>query len=134
MGELHERLDKLSNDINKNITILQKLQKGEEAENINKLLLILNNNYNETNEKLISLYKINIPYTYNTYPNIFNMFIEGVDKNTLVHVLQTFEKYQSGLLSNKDALDNGVNYVSKYYNIPKELINKDTIDKLADSL
>lgn len=60
------------------------------------------------------------------WPEIFDKFIEGIDRNTLVHVLNVFHNMQSGKLNPKDAFNQGLDYMTNTYDLPKDFFNRET--------
>ena len=131
----YDMYDNLKNNDPEISSIMQNIKKLEsESEMFYNLknLKSYNSCYkelNETKERLYSIMRVKLNLLYENYPDLFEkIVIEGIPRDILDNVLYTFEKFQKGSISEKDAISSGMKYTQKKFNLPKDFFNEDGID------
>jgi len=131
---LSETQDKISKEIISNVGLLQKAPSKDVSNQLNTKL----NNLTALHKKLKSEYtdilKTELNILYENWPGIFDKIIEGVDRETLEHVLTVFEEYQKGHLDSNEAVGQGIDYMTMKYNLPKDFFDKNAVDKFNQNL
>lgn len=59
------------------------------------------------------------------YENIYDLAIseEGIDPQTLNHVLSVFKQFQSKKITNNQGMNQGISYMKKKFDLPDDFLN-----------
>lgn len=59
------------------------------------------------------------------YENIYDLAIseEGIDPQTLAHVLSVFKQYQNKRINNNQGMNQGISYMKKKFDLPDDFLN-----------
>lgn len=126
---LFDTQQKLSAEITNTFGILQKSENKDESRSLNEKMNRLTELYNKTKKEYDDLMKKELSVVYQTWPGIYEKIIEGVDRETLVHVLTVFEDYQKGNIDADGAVMNGMDYMTSKYSLPKDFFNKSAVSE-----
>ena len=131
---LSETREKLSKEILSTFSCLQKTESIEISRELNQKLNNLTTLDNKLKDEYRGLLKTELNILHDNWPDIFEKVIEGVDRETLEHVLTVFEEYQKGHLNDNQALSQGMDYMTLKYNLPKDFFDKSNIDQFNKNL
>lgn len=93
----------------------------------------LNNLYNKLKSQYDELLKVHLQTVYEHWPEIYDKIIEGVDRNTLEHVLTMYEQQMTGNIDKHTAVNNGIQYMTEKYNLPKDFFNEQAISEFTNN-
>lgn len=102
-------------------------QLGDKLNHLTDLQKKLENEYQEIMKKELDI-------LYQKWPGIFNKFVEGVDRETLEHVLSSYEKFKSGKISSNEAVMTGMDYMTERYHLPSDFFNKSAVDQFNKNI
>lgn len=131
---LAETQEKISKEIIAMVGLLQNTPDVAKQHQLNNQLNHLTDLHNNLKTEYTQLLKTEFSQIADTYPGIFDKLIEGVDRNTLEHVLTVFDEYGKGNLNSKEAVTQGIDYMTAKYHLPPDFFNKDAIDQYNQSL
>jgi hypothetical protein len=138
---LSETREQISKEIVAIIGLLQNLSKQVDQSNskektleYNQKLNHLNLLYNQLNKEYTDLLQKELKFLFEGWPDLFEKIIEGVDRETLEHVLTVFEEYQTGRLNENEAVGHGLDYMSILYKLPKDFFDKGAINQFTKKL
>jgi hypothetical protein len=129
---MSESQDNLSKEILSTITLLQKAEKPDAPALHDKL-----NHMTEVHKKLKSEFtdtmkdKLNILYKY--WPDIFDKVLEGIDRDTLENVLSVYDTFSKGQISDDQAVNLGVDYMTKKYKLPNDFFDRTAVKNFTKS-
>lgn len=113
------------------------LQKMENKDNINQLVNKLNHLttlHNKLKHQYTELLKTKLDVLYTNWPGLFDRLIEGLDYETLEHVLNTFEEYQKGKLKADQAVNTGIDFMQSKYKLPKDFFDRNAVTQFNNNL
>lgn len=127
LSNLSRSIETISSAIVSNVGVLQSLPKGNEAEKINIKLGVLNTEHTKLKSEFDSIVKVELSIIYEHYPDLFEMIINGLDRNTLENVLNAFSEFSKGNISKTEAVSKGVSFMTTKYSLPKDFFNPDAL-------
>lgn len=126
--------EKISKEFTESFSQFQKSNDQEVRRQISDKL----NHLTELQKKMESEYqeimKVELDVLYKKWPVIYDKFIEGVDRETLEHVLTSYEKFKSGRISSNEAVMNGMDYMTERYHLPSDFFNKSAVDQFNKNI
>lgn len=131
---LSESQEKLSKEILSTFASLQKSESKEITAQLSQKLNNLTILHKKLKDEYTELLKTELNVLYNGWPDIFEKIIEGVNRETLEHVLTVFEEYKKGSLNANQAVTQGMDYMSLRYNLPKDFFDKNAVDQYNKNL
>lgn len=131
---LSESQDKLSKEIVATVGLLQQSKAGQDNIQLSQKLNHLTALHKKLKTEYTEIIKDELKILYETWPDLFDKVIEGVDRETLEHVLTTFDEYQKGQLDANQAVGQGMNYMTTKYNLPKDFFNKNAINEFNKNM
>lgn len=131
---LSESQDKLSKEIVATVGLLQKSKAEQDNIQLSQKLNHLTVLHKKLKTQYTEIIKDELKILYETWPDLFDKVIEGVDRETLEHVLTTFDEYQKGQLDANQAVGQGMNYMTTKYNLPKDFFNKNAINEFNKNM
>jgi hypothetical protein len=131
---LSETQETLSKEIVNTMGLLQKSTSKEETKQTSLKMEHINTLYNKLKTEYTEILKVELVVLYRQWPGLFDKFIEGIDRETLDHVLSVFDDYQKGKFDENEAVSHGVDYMQMKYNLPKDFFNKNAINEFTKNL
>ena len=131
---LSESQDKLSKEIVATVGLLQQSKAEQDNIQLSQKLNHLTVLHKKLKTQYTEIIKDELKILYETWPDLFDKVIEGVDRETLEHVLTTFDEYQKGQLDANQAVGQGMNYMTTKYNLPKDFFNKNAINEFNKNM
>ena len=124
---LSEARDQISQQITQSFAMLQ--QTGDKATQLvlNEKLNHLSDLHKKLTQESDVMIQSELNVLFTGWPDIFEKVKEGIDRETLSHVLTMFEEYQSGKISDTEAVSHGMDYMTTKYHLPSDFFNKDGI-------
>src|SRR5439155_22392000 len=109
---LSETQEKISNEILNNVGLLQKSPTKEVATQATIKLNHLTALHKKLKDEYTEILKTELKILYENWQGIFDKIIEGVDRQTLEHVLTIFEEHQKGRFDANESINQGINYMT----------------------
>jgi len=131
---LSETQDKLSKEIIASVGLLQKSTDKTNTAQLSSKLEHLNALHKKLKEEYTELLKTELSVLYENWPDLFDKVLEGVDRETLEHVLTVFEEYQKGHLNSNEAVNHGIDYMTMKYNLPRDFFDRNAVDQFNQNL
>ena len=131
---LSETQDRLSKEIVANVGFLQKSAEKTETAQLSSKLEHLNALHKKLKEEYTELLKTELSILYENWPDLFDKVLEGVDRETLDHVLTVFEEFQKGRLDSNEAVNQGIDYMTLKYNLPRDFFDRNAVDQFNQNL
>ncbi len=131
---LSKTQDQISKEIIATVGILQKSTEKEETAKLSARLEHLNTLHKKLKEEYTQLLKIELNLLYEGWPDLFEKILEGVDRETLEHVLTVFEEFQKGNLDSNGAVNQGIDYMTMKYNLPRDFFDRNAVNQFNESL
>jgi hypothetical protein len=128
MNYLHGSLDKISHEITETFSLLQQTSDKEKIRSLSDKLSHLTVLHKKMETDYDGILQKELSVLYQNWPEIFEKVKEGIDRETLEHVLTMFEKFQSGQISANQAVMGGMDYMTQKYNLPNDFFNKNAVD------
>jgi hypothetical protein len=122
--EIYDAKTKLSNEIQSYVNLLRNIEDPSKIKEINSILNNLNEKYNIKRDEFNTVISHIIPTIYNNHPKIYELIEHGLKRSDFCNVLKTFDSYQKGQITEKNALKQGINYAKVNYNVPDNFINE----------
>lgn len=91
---------------------------------------ILNDEHNYYKTQLDNKIKFELTELCENYPELYDKFVDGIDRETLEHVLNVIEEQRKGFITSETAINIGVNYSTVKYKLPKDFFDKNTINTM----
>ena len=129
-----ETMETISKEIVDTVGQLQGSSGKEQTVALSAKLEHLNQLHNQLKEEYTTLLKVELSVLYENWPPLFDKFIEGVDKETLEHVLTVFDDQVRGRYDANTAVGHGLDYMKRNYNLPKDFFNKNAIGEFVEGL
>lgn len=126
---LIESQDRLSKEILSSFGLLQKSESSEMTNLINQKLNNLSMLHQKVKVECDEILKVELSILYENWPDIYDKVIEGVDRETLSHVLSVYEEFRKGNLSSNEAVSEGMNFLTDKYELPNDFFNHNGIEK-----
>ena len=126
---LSETQDKISKEIVENFKLLKGCSDPDQSTQLQNKLEHLNNLYTKLKTEYTEFLQKELDILYDTWPDIFEKIIEGVDRATLEHVLSVYDAMQNGQLTENQAVGQGIDYMTMKYNLPPDFFDKGAIDQ-----
>ena len=131
---LCETQDKISREITQTFSILQKATDKSEIHQLNEKMSHLTTLHHQMKDEYETLLKQELSLVYQRWPDLFTKIVEGVDRDTLDHVLKAFDEYQSGHLSADAAVISGMDYMTTKYQLPPDFFNKAAVGQFNKNI
>ncbi len=131
---LSESQDRMSKEIVATVGLLQKSTSKEDNIQLSQKLNHLTTLHKKLKTEYTDIIKDELKILYENWPEIFDKIIEGVDRETLEHVLTVFDEFQKGKLDANQAVGQGMNYMTTKYNLPKDFFDKNAINEFNKNL
>jgi flagellin-specific chaperone FliS len=128
IGYLSTSQDKISREITAAFNDLQKSTSIEMTKELGNKLNYLTDLHKKLKVEYNEILQRELSVLYKNWPDIFEKIQEGIDRETLDNVLTVFENVQNGKMSKNEALSNGMDFMSKKYNLPSDFFNKNAVD------
>lgn len=134
--ELKSQQELLSKEITSMFAKLQHAEGAEAVSKYNEQLNHLTGVHKQVKAEYEDLLKSELSIVHQTWPDIFDKIIDGVDRGVLESVLDAFQKYHDGKISRNEGIKIGMDYMTNHYNLPNDFFNKDdsSIDKFSCNL
>jgi len=134
--QLHADIERVSLEIVNNVGVLQNMidKPKDQVEAVNIKTGHLNNLSNKLKGEYNDILHTELQELYTGWPDIYEMVIEGTDRETLVDALTTFESYKRGDLSAKQSVRIGGQFIRKKYKLPEDFLNEEALDQYAKDL
>ena len=129
--DITKELERKSTEIVTVVNILNKKKDEIISKELKDKPKELTSEYNKLKQKYDNYLKEKLSFVYNTYPEIYEMFNNGLPRDTLEDVLNTVSDMESGKISKKQAIDKGVKFMTSKYNLPPNMFDQNTLDQLA---
>lgn len=126
--------DRLSREITETFAILQKAIDQEQIKGLNEKMNYLTTLHKKLTNEYEDILKKELNVLYHNWPAIFDKIKEGMDRDTLEHVLTVFDDYQKGKINANDAVISGMDYMSNKYHLPADFFNKDAVDQFNKNI
>ncbi len=126
---LSDTQESISKQIVDGFTSLQQCQDPEESGKIQSKLNHLNDLHKKLKEEYTEILRQELDVLYENWPEIFDKVIEGVDRETLSHVLSVYDAVQSGQLNSDEALNQGMDFMTMKYGLPTDFFNRGATDQ-----
>ena len=132
---LNDTQELLSKEIVDNVGLLQKSPSKEDSHIISQKLERITSLHKELKDEYTTLLKTELSIIYNNFPEIFDkIVVDGINRETLEHVLTVFDEYQKGKMNSEQAVSHGIDYMNLKYNLPDDFFNKDAIKDFNKNL
>lgn len=130
---LSDTQEKISNEIIATVGLLQKSSK-DVATQLSIKLNHLSDLHKKLKEEYTEILKSELSVLHENWPGIFDKVLEGVDRETLEHVLSVFEDHKKGRHDANQSVSIGVDYMTKKYKLPKDFFDKNAIDQFNQNM
>ena len=131
---LSETQEKISQEIVDNVARLQASPSSEEATQLNVKLNHLTDIHKQLKAEYTVLLQQALAPLYTQWPGIYDKVLEGINRQTLEHVLSVFEDYDKGRLDSNQAVNQGVDYMTMTYNLPRDFFDRNAIDQFNQGM
>jgi hypothetical protein len=132
---LFDKVNILSQKIVLKVNDLQSLTNNDlsiKSEIVNNIK-ILNDEHNYYKTQLDNKIKFELTELCENYPELYDKFVDGIDRETLEHVLNVIEEQRNGFITSETAINIGVNYSTSKYKLPKDFFDKNTINTMINN-
>lgn len=126
--------NKLSHEITETFATLQKTTEQNQIKELNEKMNHLTTLHKKLTGEYEEVLKKELNVLYCNWPAIFDKIKEGMDRDTLEHVLTVFDDYQKGKINANDAVISGMDYMSNKYHLPTDFFNKDAVDQFNKNI
>jgi len=126
--------EQISQEITTTFSILQQSENKSPSRDLHDKLNHLTALHKTIKAEYDELLKKEMSLLLERWPDIFEKVKEGIDRDTLEHVLATFELYQSGHTSADEAVMKGMDFMSKKYNLPRDFFNKSAVGQFNEKI
>lgn len=126
---LSQTQEKLSSEIITLVSQLQGITDSSQSAEIQVKLEHLNSLYNELKEEYTQLLSTELNVLKSNFPGIFEKIIEGIDRQTLEHVLSVYMEHQKGGLTADQGLNKGMDYLTHKYSLPSDFFDRSATSK-----
>jgi len=126
---LSETQNKMSQEITATFNQLQKSTDVENTKQLGEKLNYLTDLHKKLKAEYDDILQKELNVLHQNWPELFEKIQEGIDRDTLEHVLTVFEEVQSGKITKNEGVINGMEYTSKKYNLPSDFFNKNAVEK-----
>ena len=133
MRQLVKKMDTLSREITQLISTLRGTDRHKTVE-ITSRLNELSDQHKLLKKEYDERMKSELAVLYNGWPEIYDKVIEGIDRDTLSHVLTMFEAVQMGQMSEDQAVSKGMDHIASKHNLPDDFFNKSAISQFNKKL
>jgi hypothetical protein len=131
---LSETQEKLSREITTTFTVLQQAKDSEQIHQLNLKMSHLTTLHKQLKDEYDERLKTELNIVYRNWPEIYDKIIEGVERETLEHVLTMYDKYQNGKINANDAVTTGMDYMTNKYHLPTDFFNKNAVEQFNKDL
>ncbi|MEO0236662.1 MAG: hypothetical protein ABIN35_00320 [candidate division WOR-3 bacterium] len=121
--------------ISKQITLAFARFRATGDKNIAQQLEDLHQRATTLDEKYTDIMKKELNVLYQKWPDLFKQLInQGIDRETLDHVLTMYERYNKGQISSEQAISQGLDFMTNKYGLPTNFFIKDSIPTFNQNL
>ncbi len=131
---LSETQDTLSKEIVDAVNSLQHAEGQIQTSELTQKLEHLTSLHAKLKTEYTEILKNELAVILSNWPELFDKFIEGIDRETLDHCLSVFEAQMTGRIDSKNAIGQGMDFMKQKYNLPKDFFNKNAIDEFNRNL
>lgn len=131
---LVETQEKLSTDITQTFNQLQQSQNKETVHQLTSKLNHLTDLHKKIKLEYESILDIELKPLRQGWPDIYDKVIDGIDRETLDHVLTVYDDVQSGKLTADEAILKGMDYMSRKYQLPDGFFNKSAVNQFNKNI
>jgi hypothetical protein len=132
---LSETQDTLSKEIVDTVGILQgSAGHKEQTSQLTAKIEHLTQLHNQLKEEYTETMKTELQIIYDNWPDLFDKFLEGIDREALDHALMVFEEQMKGKYDMDTAISHGIDWMRKKYSLPEDFFDKSGIDAFKKNL
>ena len=131
---LSQTKETISQQIVLKVAELQQSQSKAQSNDLSMQLDHLHDLHKQLTHEYTTLLQKELEIVHQNWPGLFEKIIEGVDRQTLEHVLTVYEQYQSGNINQNEAVTQGIEYMTTKYQLPDDFFDKNAIDQFNQNL
>ncbi len=135
--ELYLKKTQVSNDILVRMKVMQSNQVSSEVASVlNEELAGLDRDYEKLNETYNERIATELKWLKNNYPDIYDRMVnstEPLDRTTLENVLGAFVQSRSGVVTEREAVNQGLDFMQQRHNLPSDFFDRSKIDQFIQT-
>lgn len=126
---LNATLDALSKEIATTMSLLQQTTDSTITSQLTHKLQRLTELHGKSEKERDTRLQKELQVLYTTWPGIYEAIVNGASRDTLVSVLSTFEKVQSGQMDEDQAVRSGMDFMTEKYHLPHDFFNRSAVSE-----
>ena len=134
LQQINVRLEVLSREITSSFGLLQKETEKASIQQLSEKLQRLTTLSKQLETDREELLQRELSVLYHQWPTIYGLVTQGTDRETLNHVLTTYEQMQSGHISADQAVHQGMDFMTTRYHLPENYFNRSAVSEFNKNL